>query len=188
MTPPTRPAHPLTLAPSLLSSVLFIQQYAGKELSAEQVQATVEELKKVVEASRERRKDRMARKATEDFDEEEEEALEEENEQEDEVIDQVSCWIQVFCSLTAFKSFGVFFYCSFSEIAWAHKRVWHDIVPISLSGGSSEGKSPDELFREWRIGDVGTRSSGRSNKHHDAEPTSHLILRRRTASPQVAST
>ena len=109
MTPPTRPAHPLTLAPSLLSSVLFIQQYAGKELSAEQVQATVEELKKVVEASRERRKDRMARKATEDFDEEEEEALEEENEQEDEVIDQVSCWIQVFCSLTAFKSFGFFF-------------------------------------------------------------------------------
>ena len=64
-------------------------QYAGKELSAEQVQATVEELKKVVEASRERRRDRMARKGTEDFDEEEEEALEEENEQEDEVIDQV---------------------------------------------------------------------------------------------------
>lgn len=50
----------------------------------------MEKLKEVVGASRERRRERMERKASEDFDEEEEEALEEENEQEDEVLDQVS--------------------------------------------------------------------------------------------------
>ncbi|CAI5949010.1 unnamed protein product, partial [Closterium sp. NIES-65] len=61
----------------------------GVELSAEQVTQVVAQLKAVVEGSRGRRKERLERTQTEDFDEEESELLQEENEQEDEVLDQV---------------------------------------------------------------------------------------------------
>lgn len=73
----------------MLESLQECIQLAGSELSADLVSSMVAQLKAVVDASRGRRKERMERAETEDFDEEEGELLEEENEQEDEVLDQV---------------------------------------------------------------------------------------------------
>ncbi|CAI7740685.1 unnamed protein product [Closterium sp. NIES-54] len=74
----------------MLESLQECIQLGGAELSAEQVAQVVVQLKAVVEGSRGRRKERLERTQTEDFDEEESELLQEENEQEDEVLDQVS--------------------------------------------------------------------------------------------------
>ncbi|CAI5473246.1 unnamed protein product [Closterium sp. Yama58-4] len=73
----------------MLESLQECIQLGGAELSAEQVAQVVAQLKAVVEGSRGRRKERLERTQTEDFDEEESELLQEENEQEDEVLDQV---------------------------------------------------------------------------------------------------
>ncbi|GJP49341.1 hypothetical protein CLOM_g8564 [Closterium sp. NIES-68] len=73
----------------MLESLQECIQLGGAELSAEQVGQVVAQLKAVVEGSRGRRKERLERTQTEDFDEEESELLDEENEQEDEVLDQV---------------------------------------------------------------------------------------------------
>ncbi|CAI7776152.1 unnamed protein product [Closterium sp. NIES-54] len=81
---------PLSSSPPRVLSIASERQLGGAELSAEQVAQVVVQLKAVVEGSRGRRKERLERTQTEDFDEEESELLQEENEQEDEVLDQVS--------------------------------------------------------------------------------------------------
>ncbi|CAI7842807.1 unnamed protein product [Closterium sp. NIES-53] len=79
---------PLSSSPPRVLSIASERQLGGAELSAEQVAQVVVQLKAVVEGSRGRRKERLERTQTEDFDEEESELLQEENEQEDEVLDQ----------------------------------------------------------------------------------------------------
>ncbi|QDZ25046.1 importin beta [Chloropicon primus] len=61
----------------------------GEGLDQQQMLSIFEGLKKVLEGSTDRRKERESRKESEDFDEEEAEAIEEENEEEDDVSDAV---------------------------------------------------------------------------------------------------
>jgi hypothetical protein len=74
----------------------------GEALDQNQVMSVFEHLKKVLEGSVERRKERESRKESEDFDEEEEEAINDENEEEDDVSDAVCECIDAM--LTKFRS------------------------------------------------------------------------------------
>ena len=69
-------------------AVPFGLQNVGTLIESGHVKAMVDEFKQVLIASNTRKKERLDRRQSEDFDAEEGELLQEENEQEEEVFDQ----------------------------------------------------------------------------------------------------
>ena len=71
-----------------LSDIVFKLQIVGALIESGHVKSMVDEFKQVLIASNTRKKERLERRESEDFDAEESELLQEENEHEEEIFDQ----------------------------------------------------------------------------------------------------
>eukprot|EP00252_Welwitschia_mirabilis_P001402 TRINITY_DN11268_c0_g1_i1.p1 TRINITY_DN11268_c0_g1~~TRINITY_DN11268_c0_g1_i1.p1 ORF type:complete len:1174 (+),score=249.39 TRINITY_DN11268_c0_g1_i1:398-3523(+) len=97
---------------SMLDALNECIQVSGNLLEQGQVKAIVDELKQVITASANRKRERTERTTAEDFDAEEREILQEENEQEEEVFDQIGE-----CIGTLIKTFKASFIPFFTELS-----------------------------------------------------------------------
>ncbi|XP_072990943.1 uncharacterized protein [Typha latifolia] len=97
---------------SMLDSLNECMQLSGMLLGEGQVRCIIDEIKHVITASTNRKRERAERTKAEDFDAEEGELLKEENEQEEEVFDQVGD-----CLGTLIKTFKTSFLPFFDELS-----------------------------------------------------------------------
>ncbi|EYU39259.1 hypothetical protein ABFS82_04G225100 [Erythranthe guttata] len=104
---------------NMLDALSECLQISGPLLDESQVRSVVDEIKLVITASSDRKKERAERAKAEDFDAEEGELLKEENEQEEEVFDQVGELLG-----TLIKTFKASFLPFFDELSSYLMPMW----------------------------------------------------------------